>query len=607
MTIEELRKKIAEGESETLEWKETTGQRGDACQTLCAFLNKDGGTVIFGVTKKGRLTGQLISDKTKRELFEVFQKFEPAADIETEWIDIDDTHQAIVCTVERGNCRPYVYDGRPYKRVQSSTTVMKREEYNRMLEERRGFESLWEALPNPKLKLEDIDLEEVKRTAKRAVRMGRLDASVDTEDALGLLDHFKLRENGVLLNGAAVLFGNNRSIWYPQLEIKMGWFRGTTDREFLDNRHVSGSIFKLMDEAMAFCFKHLNVSAKISGKLEREEELEVPSAALREALVNAFAHRDYDDTRTIYLAVYSDRVEIKSPGAFPSTLPLDRLYDPPVQDSIPRNPRIAHVLYLCKMIETWGRGIGVIAGECERVGLPLPVTERCGGSVVTVFKRPKIGDEVENPDQDLDHADPDLIQIDPDSDPDSDPDFTDRLLQTLRRNPLISRKLLSVELNTSERKIRESLKKLKDSGIIVRHGPDHGGIWRISRIIKKVDGYREGNREGNDTQGVTQGVLQGGTQGIFGTQGVLQDVPQGVPQDVLQCVPQGGKKSDAKNKLSKMDVELVDYIKRHPNATAEELAKLFACTSKTIRRHLAKLPNVNYVGHGYSGHWEVTK
>src|SRR5574344_1794445 len=144
MTIEELKEIIAPDEGETIEFKESTGQRGDACETLCAFLNRDGGVVVFGVSRKGRLTGQLSSDKTKRELFEACEKFEPSADVETEWVEIDETHQAIVCTVGRGNERPYVYDGRPYKRVQSSTTVMKREEYNRMLEERRGFESPWE-------------------------------------------------------------------------------------------------------------------------------------------------------------------------------------------------------------------------------------------------------------------------------------------------------------------------------------------------------------------------------------------------------------------------------------------------------------------------------
>ena len=123
MTHEELRKLVAEGESETLEFKATTGQREDACETLCGFLNRDGGTVIFGVTKKGVLTGQLVSDKTKRELFEVFAKFEPSADIEVSYVPVDDTHTAIVCHVDGGNRKPYIYDGKPYKRVQSSTTV----------------------------------------------------------------------------------------------------------------------------------------------------------------------------------------------------------------------------------------------------------------------------------------------------------------------------------------------------------------------------------------------------------------------------------------------------------------------------------------------------
>ena len=212
MTLEDLRKLIATGEGEALEFKATTGQREDACETLCGFLNRDGGTVVFGVTKKGVLTGQLVSDKTKRELFEVFAKFEPSADIAVDWVDVDATHQAIVCTVPRGNERPYVYDGRPYKRVQSSTTVMKREEYNRMLKERRGFESPWEATPNPKLTLDCIDLEEVKRTARKAVHMGRLDPSVDTEDAIGLLDQFRLHFKLRVPNGFVVAKKNRRAV-----------------------------------------------------------------------------------------------------------------------------------------------------------------------------------------------------------------------------------------------------------------------------------------------------------------------------------------------------------------------------------------------------------
>lgn len=389
MTLDELKQLIAKDEGETVEAKETTGQRRDACETLCAFLNKDGGTVVFGVTKKGKLTGQLMADTTKRDLFDAFQKFGPAADIEVSYVPVDETHTAIVCHVDKGNCRPYVYDGKPFKRVQSSTTVMSQEEYERMLLARGGFRSKWEDQPNPELSLEDLDWDVIRSTARKAVRAGRLDESVDTEDVVSLLDNFKLRKNGTLLNGAAVLFGKAERIDYPQLEIKMGWFKGTDQRVFLDNSHVQGNVFKLMDAAMAFCFKHLNLAAWTSGKIERDEELEIPADALREALVNAFAHRSYENSSlTIYLAIYDDRVELKNPGTFPPEFDLNKLYSPPIQHSEPRNEKIARVLYLRKSIETWGRGLIRIANECARVGLPVPEVKEEYGCVTTVFRRP---------------------------------------------------------------------------------------------------------------------------------------------------------------------------------------------------------------------------
>ena len=91
MTIEDLKEIVVRYEGEAIEFKESTGQRVDACETLCAFLNRDGGAVVFGASRKGKLTGQLVADATKRDLFEAFQKFEPAADVEVEWVPVDET------------------------------------------------------------------------------------------------------------------------------------------------------------------------------------------------------------------------------------------------------------------------------------------------------------------------------------------------------------------------------------------------------------------------------------------------------------------------------------------------------------------------------------
>ena len=121
----------------------------------------------------------------------------------------------------------------------------------------------------------------------------------------------------------------------------------------------------------------------------------------------------------------------------------------------------------------------------------MPVTTVRWGFAVTTFRRPKIDASGSNLDQDLDRADPDPIQID--SHPEGD--LARRLLATIRRNPLISRKLLAIELSVSERKIRDSLKILKDSGVIARQGPDHGGIWRISRRVAPNGDVSHGARE----------------------------------------------------------------------------------------------------------------
>lgn len=393
MNLSEIENLVKEGEGQSLEYKETTGQRVEACRTLCAFLNGQGGTVVFGVTHKGRLAGQFIADTTKRDLFDAFQAFEPAADVEVEYVQVDKTHSAIVCRVERGNCRPYVYDGKPYKRVQSSTTAMGQEEYEKMLVERGGFRSDWERQENPRLTIDEIDLEEVKKTARMAVQVGRLDSEVDVDDAVSLLKKFKVMHGNRLLNAAAVLFGNESMIDYPQCAVKMARFRGTGKNEFGDERREEGNIFALLSAATQFCFKHLNLSAKvIPARIERDEHLEIPPEALREAILNALVHRQYSKKGAVSLAIYDDRLEVTSPGGFPPGKTVEQIMTE--HESEPRNERIAHVLYLRKTIETWGRGFDRIRSECEKVGIPPPkVVEKDGYVRLTFLRRDEVRQE----------------------------------------------------------------------------------------------------------------------------------------------------------------------------------------------------------------------
>ena len=469
MTLEELRAIIASGEGETLEVKETTGQRVDACETLCAFLNKDGGMVVFGVGKKGNVAGQLVSDKTKRELFEVFAKFEPAADIDVEWVDVDETHKAIVCEVERGNMRPYVYDGRPYKRVQSSTTVMPQEEYERMLAERKGFQSDWELEINPELKLADLDENEIRKTARMGVAEGRLPESTDVNDIIGLLDGFKVRKDGALRNAAAVLFCKDDTD-YMQCLLRLARFKGKDNQIFIDNKQITGNIFRLIDAGMAFCFNHLSLSGVINGTY-REEHLEIPAKALREALVNALVHRLYVKRgSSVSLAIYDDRVEIINPGTFPSNLTMKELRAGNMSEL--RNPTIAKVMYSRKTVETWGRGIKLILDECAKAKLPEPKIIAVGGYTKTVFLRPV--------------ADSKDVIMASDSDPCREVnevnrevnEVNQRILQILRSTPQCTIPVMAQLAQVSRATIDRAIKALKEQGRIRRVGRTRGH-WEV--------------------------------------------------------------------------------------------------------------------------------
>ena len=87
---------IAEKECGRVEFKETTGQLERGMETLCAFLNGKGGTVLFGVTDKGKIIGQDVSDKTKRDIAEAIRRIEPFATVDVSYIEIPDTGKSVI-------------------------------------------------------------------------------------------------------------------------------------------------------------------------------------------------------------------------------------------------------------------------------------------------------------------------------------------------------------------------------------------------------------------------------------------------------------------------------------------------------------------------------
>lgn len=151
----------------------------------------------------------------------------------------------------------------------------------------------------------------------------------------------------------------------------MARFSGVTKSEFIDNRQEHGNIFELMRHAQNFLRSHLPVAGKISANsFERDDVPLYPTEALREALANAFCHRDYAvQGGAVSLSIFDDRLEISNPGKLPPGMDVADLTLP--HSSRPTNPLIANVLFRRGVIESWGRGTNRIVDLTTQAGLRL--------------------------------------------------------------------------------------------------------------------------------------------------------------------------------------------------------------------------------------------
>jgi len=137
MDLAEIQKLIAAGESETVEFKQSTAQLTRVGETLCGFLNASGGEVIIGIAPTGKIVGQQVSDSTLRDIAAVLDRFEPPVHIAMQRIQVEQGRQVIVLRAPaESESLPFIYSGRAYQRIGSTTSVMPQERYQQLLLER---------------------------------------------------------------------------------------------------------------------------------------------------------------------------------------------------------------------------------------------------------------------------------------------------------------------------------------------------------------------------------------------------------------------------------------------------------------------------------------
>lgn len=203
-----------------------------------------------------------------------------------------------------------------------------------------------------------------------------------------MLRGFGLVKDGRLLRAAVVLFGRAERIEaeLTQCLLRAARFRGTDRTEFLDNRQFHGNAFELLLKAERFLRENLPIAGRVTpGLFERIDDPLYPPAALREALANAFCHRDYSiGGGSVAVGIYDDRLEVTSSGSLHFGLTAEKLFGP--HESLPWNPLIARVFYKRGITELWGRGTIKMAELTVSAGLPRPEIEDGGGCVTVRFR-----------------------------------------------------------------------------------------------------------------------------------------------------------------------------------------------------------------------------
>jgi predicted HTH transcriptional regulator len=217
-----------------------------------------------------------------------------------------------------------------------------------------------------------------------------------------VLEHLNLFSTRRPTHAAILLFGKAPQRFLISSEVKCAHFHGTeVSKPIPFYQAYKGTSFDLVDQAVDFVLSKINLAVG-TRELSTQAPVayEIPPEVVREAIVNAIAHRDYTSNGSVQVMLFADRLEVWNPGTLPPSLTLEKLRH--AHGSVPGNPLLAEPLYLTKYIERMGTGTGDMIKRCREAGLPEPEFALADGFVTIIRRKPErafkaVGGEVTPP------------------------------------------------------------------------------------------------------------------------------------------------------------------------------------------------------------------
>ncbi|HAT76252.1 MAG TPA: transcriptional regulator [Flavobacterium sp.] len=350
-------------EHQNIEWKESW--HNDYFKWICGFANAQGGNLFIGIDDKGN-TKHL--DNAKKLLEDLPNQ---VRDLLGLMVDVnlhtENGYDYLEIVVE-----PYPFPislrGKYYYRSGSTLQELKGAALSKFLLQRQGKK--WDGVPVPNITADDLKNDTFDFFRKKATKSKRL-ASEDIDGTnQELLESLQLylEDEKMLKRAAVLLFHPKPEKYVTGAYIKIGFFEKEADLMYQDEAH--GNLFEQIEKTMDLLFtKYFKALISYEG-ISRVETYEYPKEAIREALLNAVAHKDYSGGAPIQIKVYKDRIMIWNDGQLPDNWTVSNLLKK--HASKPYNPDIANTLFRSGYIESWGRGIEKIMNYCKEAGIPEP-------------------------------------------------------------------------------------------------------------------------------------------------------------------------------------------------------------------------------------------
>jgi len=358
-----------ETEGKDLEFKRDLSSPDGVLRAIVAFANTAGGTLLIGVEDKSHhvrgIAEPLVLEERLANL--ISDSIAPRLVPDIEVVAWRDTY-VVVVHVYPSQSRPHYLkreglNGGSYVRVGSTNRHADRELISEMQRFARG-ESFDEQVM-PELNSEAIDFRAASESFARVRQLKRSDLTT-----LRLLSSHQGKS--VPTVGGVLLFGKERERYFPEAFIQAGRFSGTDKARVLDHIEIRAYPVQGIEAAIEFVHKHALHSIEI-GVVRRQERSNIPSAAVREAVINAVVHADYAQRGApIRVSIFDDRLEVENPGLLPFGLTLADL---PRGISKLRNRVLGRVFHELGLVEHWGSGVQRIHAACRDAGLEAPLFE----------------------------------------------------------------------------------------------------------------------------------------------------------------------------------------------------------------------------------------